>query len=72
MPEISRFFGVVIGMFYSDHPPPHFHAVRGEYDMIVEIESSIPRGELPPRTRALVLEWALLHRLELLENWGRA
>jgi hypothetical protein len=72
MPEISRFLGIVIGMFFSEHGVPHFHAVYGEYKITVEIESGKVRGEFPPRAQRLVLEWAELHKPELLENWERA
>ena len=72
MPEISRFLGIVIGMFYRDHGPPHFHAVYGEHHVTVEIESGAVRGEFPPRALGLVLEWARLHRVELLQDWDRA
>ncbi len=72
MPEISRFLGIVIGMFYSEHGLPHFHAVYGEHKITVEIESGKVRGDFPPRALRLVLEWGELHRQELLENWERA
>jgi hypothetical protein len=72
MPELSRFLGIVIGMFYREHGPPHFHAVYGEYEMTVEIETGIFTGRFPKRALGLVLEWAALHRGELLENWALA
>lgn len=73
MPELSRFFGIVIRMFYSDHEPAHFHALYGEYEALIEIETlSILRGELPRRALALVLEWAVLHREELRQDWKLA
>ena len=73
MPELSRFFGIVIRMFYSDHEPAHFHAIYGEYQVLIEIETlSVFRGELPRRAIALVLEWAALHRVELREDWRPA
>jgi hypothetical protein len=72
MPEVSRFLGIVIGMFFREHGPPHFHAVYGEYKATVEIESGNIRGEFPPRALRLVLEWNQLHKRELLENWDRA
>jgi hypothetical protein len=63
MPELSRFFGIVIRMFYSDHEPAHFHAIYGEHEVLIEIETlSLFRGSLPRRALALVLEWAALHR----------
>jgi hypothetical protein len=72
MPEISRFLGIVIGMFYNEHGVAHFHAVYGEHEATVEIESERIHGALPPRVLALTLEWTRLHRTELLENWQRA
>jgi len=72
MPEISRFLGVVIGMFYSEHGAAHFHAVYGEYEVSIEIESGTVHGEFPNRALRLVLEWAALHQRELLDNWQLA
>jgi len=73
MPEISRFFGIIIAMYYRDHVPPHFHASYGEHQASVEIETLEFNGEsLPPRAAALVIEWAVLHQEELRENWDRA
>ena len=72
MPEISRFLGIVIGMFFNEHGLPHFHAVYAEYKITVEIESATVRGEFPPRALRLVLEWAELHKQELFEDWERA
>jgi hypothetical protein len=72
MPEISRFLGIVVGMFFNEHGPPHFHAVYGEYKITVEIQSGMVRGMFPTRALRLVLEWASLHKEELLVNWDRA
>lgn len=73
MPEISRFFGIVIKMYYNDHAPPHFHAEYGSHEVIVRIDPiSVMRGFMPPRALAMVLEWALIHRAELLSDWDRA
>jgi hypothetical protein len=73
LPEISRFFGIVIRLFPNDHEPPHFHAVYGEHEALVGIESlSVLRGWLPRRAIALVLEWALFRREELRTNWRLA
>ena len=69
MPEISRFLGIVIAMFYRDHAPPHFHAVYGNHEITVEIKSGIVRGDFPKRALRLVLEWLDLHKDELLEDW---
>lgn len=72
MPTISMFYGVVIQMFWNDHAPPHFHALYGEHEAIVAIETfQVLRGSLPHRALALVFEWAQDHRAELMENWER-
>jgi hypothetical protein len=73
MPELSRFFGIIIRMFYSDHEPAHFHAIYGEYEALIEVDTlAVFRGSLPRRALALVLEWATLHRDELREDWRRS
>ena len=73
MPRISEFYGILIYMYYSDHGPPHFHAMYGRFEAEVSIETSqILRGHLPVRASALVREWTRLYRLELRENWQRA
>ena len=65
VPEISRFFGLVIKMFYNDHLPAHFHAEYGEHEALIEIDTlAVYRGDLPRRALALVLEWAAVHRAE--------
>jgi hypothetical protein len=70
MPTISSFFGIVIQMFWREHGPPHFHAIYGEYEAIIDIrELRVTRGSLPRRALALVLEWATDHRTELMEDW---
>ena len=72
MPEISRFLGIVIAIFYRDHPPSHFHAVYGEYRITVTIEDGVVSGKFPKRALRHVLEWHELHKDELLENWELA
>ncbi len=73
VPAISRFFGVVIAMYFDDHGPPHFHARHAEgsakvrIDTLEVIESSLARRQL-----RFVLAWAELHQDELSENWRRA
>jgi hypothetical protein len=70
MPEISRFFGIVIAMYYNDHEPAHFHARYGSKKAKVLIDPpTLIDGDLPPRALGMVLEWAALHRDELLENF---
>jgi len=56
MPEISRFFGIVIAIFYRDHPPPHFHAIYGGYEMTVDIETGVIHGDFPKRAVRLMFE----------------
>jgi len=68
MPEISRFLGIVIGMFYSEHGVAHFHAVYGEHEVSVEIESGSVTASSRRRALRLVLDWADLHKAELLES----
>lgn len=73
MPEISRFYGIVIKMFFDDHEPPHFHAEYGEYQALVSIDTlAVIAGKLPPRAQGLAAEWAALRREELREAWRRA
>lgn len=73
MPEISRFYGIIIAIYYNEHNPPHFHAKYGEYVAEIEIKTlQILKGELPPRAKALVLEWADNHRTELMMDWELA
>ncbi|MHC5823481.1 MAG: DUF4160 domain-containing protein, partial [Nostoc sp.] len=71
MPEVARFYGIVIKVFFGDHPPPHFHAIYGEYNALVSIESlEIIEGDLPSRAQKLVLEWALLYQQDMLQMWN--
>lgn len=73
MPELSRFFGIVVRMYFDDHPPPHFHASYGDASVVVRIETlTAIAGSLPPRAMGLVVEWAALRQQELREAWGRA
>ena len=70
MPELSRFFGIVIAMFAKDHVPPHFHARYGEYNGLFSIDTGeLIEGQMPRRAVRLVQDWAELHKAELLENW---
>ena len=72
MPQVSRFFGIIIAMFYDEHNPPHFHAIYGDYNAEIEINGlSVLAGKLPSRALGLVIEWASQHQHELLENWNR-
>lgn len=71
MPEISRFLGIIILMYYNEHNPPHFHIKYNEYRGIMSINDlKLIEGNLPKKVISLVLEWAFEHREELLENWN--
>jgi len=70
VPEISRFLGIVIVMYFKEHNPPHFHAKYGGQTGVFSIaELRLIEGQLPTRVISLVLEWAFQHRDELLDNW---
>jgi hypothetical protein len=72
MPVVSRFYGIVVRMYYNEHNPPHFHAVYGDSEALVTIESAdFLAGDLPNRASKLVVEWAQLRRAELFVNWER-
>lgn len=72
MPEISRFLGIIIAMYFNDHAPPHFHAQYGKHEIKVRIDDGTVEGRFPRRALEHVLEWYNLHRDELMENWNRA
>lgn len=66
MPEIARFYGIVIKIFFGDHPPPHFHVMYGEYNALFDIKSlDMIEGDLPRRAQKLVGEWARINQSEL-------
>ena len=73
MPEISRFFGIIIAMYCDEHNPPHFHARYGQLNAAIAIDSlEVLEGNLPPRVLGLVIEWASQHKKELMTNWKKA
>jgi uncharacterized protein DUF4160 len=67
IPEISRFYGIVIKMYFADLNPPHFHAMYGEAEFDIST-LNIVRGALPRRAHSRVIKWALLHRMKLEET----
>ena len=69
MPEISRFYGIVIYMFYNEHNPPHFHVKYQDYEAVIDIQDEIVHGTLPRRAIRLIYEWMDIHKDELLMNW---
>jgi hypothetical protein len=73
MPEISRFYGIVIQMYFGDHPPPHFHARYAGQTAKVDIDAlAVIDGKLPARALGLVIEWASLHQTDLRDAFQRA
>jgi len=72
MPEISRFYGIVITINYDEHLPPHFHARYAESRATLALTGTVIAGSLPRRALALVQAWADLHRDELAADWRRA
>lgn len=70
MPTISRFYGIIIQMYYDDHNPPHFHVIYNDFKGIISIlDFSLLEGDLPPKALGLVVEWAKYHKDELLKEW---
>ena len=73
MPEICRFYGIVVKLFWNDHEPPHFHAEYGEQTAIIDIRTlATIDGRLPPRALGLTVEWAAQHQQDLLRLWAKA
>ena len=72
MPEISRFFGIVIYMNWREHPPKHFHAVYAEDEALITLDGVVYAGSLPRRALSMVREWLELHRAELEADWELA
>jgi hypothetical protein len=72
MPEISRFYGIIVFMNFRDHLPAHIHAWYNEYKAIVTIEEGIVKGEMPLKALRLIHQWIDLHREELLIDWEKA
>ncbi len=72
-PELCRFYGIIIRLYFDDHAPPHSHASYGGDEAVVAIDSlAVIHGNLPSRAQSLVREWALLHQVELQEAWKKA
>jgi hypothetical protein len=69
MPIISRFFGIVIYMYWRDHSPPHFHAKYQDQEITVEVETGLVQGQMGRKATSLIQEWRMLHQAELMEDW---
>ena len=73
MPEVSRFFGIIIRMFYDEHNPPHFHAEYQGAKAVFDFDGNLLQGDLGSKTaRRLIRDWIDLHRDELIADWERA
>ena len=72
MPVISRFFGIIIYMYWKDHAPPHFHAKYGDQEVVIDIRTGEVTGNMSKRALRLIEEWRKIHEDELLEDWMRA
>lgn len=72
MPEIARFYGIIIKLFFGDHPPPHFHAIYGEHVGLFNIDDlKMIEGDLPTRAKKMIVEWAKIHQTELKAMWNQ-
>jgi len=72
MPEIARFYGIIIKLFFGDHSPPHFHAIYGEHVGLFNIDDlEMIEGDLPNRARKLIVEWATMYKNQLKEMWSK-
>ena len=71
MPEVTRFYGIIIKIFLTrEHNPPHFHAVYGEFTGLFDIQSlEMLEGDLPPKAQTLIQEWAGLYKADLMTMW---
>ena len=73
MPVVSSFYGMVIYFFFKDHNPPHFHVKYNEHNAVILIETfGVDEGYLPGKALGLVVEWASIHKDELIKNWELA
>ena len=72
MPEITRFYGIVIKIFFArEHNPPHFHAIYGEYNAEISIQNcEMLEGDLPQRAQELIKDWWKIHKSEVEEMWN--
>jgi hypothetical protein len=71
MPEISRFYGIIIKMFYNEHNPPHIHVEYQDFKAIITINEGTVEGKMPKTALKLVFEWMEIHKNELLSNWEK-
>ena len=72
MPEISRFYGIVIYMLFDDHNPPHIYAEYSGSKVSININNGVVNGKMPKRALKLIFEWMEKHETELLDRWELA
>lgn len=72
MPIISRFFGIMIYMYWREHSPAHFHAKYQDWEISVDVESGIVKGQMGKKAISLIQEWRVLHQEELMRDWDLA
>ena len=72
MPEISRFYGIIVSLFWKDLNPPHIHFVYGGYECSISVLDRIVDGQAPAKVIAKVNEWLDLHEAEILSLWEKA
>jgi len=73
MPEICRFYGIIIKMYFDDHNPPHFQAEYSGHEALIDVSTmTVFSGRLPTRAQALVIDWATLHQEDLRSDWQKA
>jgi len=71
VPEIAKFYGIIVFMNYCDHDPPHFHARYGGQEVMIEILSGTVRGHMSKRALRMLFEWSESHEQQLIDNWKR-
>lgn len=72
MPEISRFFGIILSLYWQDHNPPHIHFTYGDYACSISILDRVVDGTAPAKVIAKVNQWIDLHEDEILSAWEKA
>lgn len=72
MPEICRFLGIVISIYFKEHAPPHFHAEYGNYEITIDINTGVVTGTFPRRALSAVIDWYVIHKDELMADWNLA
>ena len=72
MPEICRFFGIIVSLYWKDHNPPHIHFSYGDYECSISVLDRVVDGQAPVKVIAKVNEWIDLHEAEILTLWEKA